>query len=249
MEKIRSGLFGILFVSLLLAQDMSGPDILDKMMDVLNPEFAYAKMKQTIITTTGQTRTLEYEPFSGQNGKNAIMRYLEPARVRGNAMLMTDFSDNIWMYNQRTNRIRKLASHARKQKFEGSDFTYEDMGSGDTWKDDYITKLAGTDKQDGVNCFILEMTAKSKDQTYRKIICYVGQDDFCPRRLDYYEDPAINHKSLILSNIQIIQGIPTPMKMTMKNHLESTETTMEYTEVTYDVNYPESFFSERNLVK
>jgi len=248
--KAKYGLFPIILISALLyAADLTGPEILDKMMDVMNPEFAHAKMKQTIITTTGQTRTLEYESFSGQSGKNAIMRYLEPARVRGNAMLMTDFSDNIWMYNQRTNRIRKLASHARKQKFEGSDFTYEDMGSGDTWKEDYNTKLVGTDKTDGVDCYVLEMTAKSQDQTYQKIICYVGQEDYCPRRLDYYEDSEINHKSLILSDVHIIQGIPTPMKMTMKNRLESSETTMEYTEITYDVEYPESFFSERNLVR
>lgn len=249
MKKRIIAILVLFFVSHLSAQELSGPEILDKMMDVMNPEFAYAKMKQTIITTTGQTRTLEYESFSGQGGKNAIMRYLEPARVRGNAMLMTDYSDNIWMYNQRTNRIRKLASHARKQKFEGSDFTYEDMGSGDTWKEDYNTKLVGTDKTDGVDCFVLEMTAKSQEQTYQKIICFVGQEDYCPRRLDYYEDLEINNKSLILSDIQIIQGIPTPMKMTMKNHLESSETTMEYTEITYDVEYPESFFSERNLVK
>lgn len=247
----KSTLF-ILFLfsgSLLWSQDLTGPEILDKMMDVMNPEFAHAKMKQTILTTTGQTRTLEYESFSGQSGKNVIMRYLEPARVRGNAMMMTDFSDNIWMYNKRTNRVRKLASHARKQKFEGSDFTYEDMGSGDKWKDDYETRLKGTGKTEGTDCYVLEMTAKSDDETYQKLICFVGQEDFCPRRIDYYENHTILLKSLILSDIQIIQDIPTPMKMTMKNHLESSETTMEYTDVNYDVEYPESFFSERNLVR
>jgi outer membrane lipoprotein-sorting protein len=239
----------LLSVSIVPAQDLTGPEILDKMMGVMNPEFSHAKMKQTIITTTGQTRTLEYESFSGQGGKNVIMRYLEPARVRGNAMMMTDFSDNIWMYNKRTNRVRKLASHARKQKFEGSDFTYEDMGSGDKWEEDYETVLKGTEKVEGTDCYVLEMTAKSDDETYQKLLCFVGQEDFCPRRIDYYEDPDILLKSLILSDIQIIRDIPTPMKMTMKNHLESSETTMEYTNVTYDVEYPESFFSEQNLVK
>lgn len=249
MKKFTLFILFLFSGSLLWAQNLTGPEILDKMMDVMNPEFAHAKMKQTILTTTGQTRTLEYESFSGQSGKNVIMRYLEPARVRGNAMMMTDFSDNIWMYNKRTNRVRKLASHARKQKFEGSDFTYEDMGSGDKWKDDYETHLKGAGKTEGTDCYVLEMTAKSDDETYQKLICFVGQEDFCPRRIDYYENPAILLKSLILSDIQIIQDIPTPMKMTMKNHLESSETTMEYTDVNYDVDYPESFFSERNLVR
>ncbi len=91
-------------------------------------------MTQTIQTTSGNTRTFEYDSYMGMNGENSLMIYKKPSRVRGNSILMTDNSNNIWSYNQRTRRVRKLASHAKKQKFEGSDFTYEDMGSGDSWK-------------------------------------------------------------------------------------------------------------------
>jgi len=118
-------------ITLTFAQ--TGEKLLDDMINHMNPASSKGIMKQTINTTSGDKRVLTYESSSNEKGKNSIMRYLSPSRVRGNAMLTKNFSDDIWMYNNRTKRVRKLASHAKKQKFEGSDFTYEDMGSGDTW--------------------------------------------------------------------------------------------------------------------
>ncbi|MBU4443886.1 outer membrane lipoprotein-sorting protein [bacterium] len=177
------------------------------------------------------------------------MRYLSPSRVKGNALLMTDFSDNIWMYNRRTGRVRKLASHAKKQKFEGSDFTYEDMGSGDSWKTDFNPVLKGIEKVDKVHCFKLELQAKSEDVSYSKMICWVRVGDFFPIQIDYYDEKNVFTKTLFLQDIRTIEGVLTPMKMVMRNNLDRTETVMEYVNITYDVEFDKGFFSERNLKK
>ncbi|NQT96896.1 MAG: outer membrane lipoprotein-sorting protein [Candidatus Marinimicrobia bacterium] len=233
----------------LAAQEPSGKSVLDKIIDLMNPVNARGIMKQTIETTSGQLRTFEYETFAGNKGENQLMRYRAPGRVKGNAMLMTDFSDNIWMYNKRTNRVRKLASHAKKQKFEGSDFTYEDMGSGDSWRADYKPKIAGTEKLDGEKCWLLEMTPKTDDLSYSKMVIWSRTSDLFPVRIDYYDEGGTFTKSLLMEDIRNIEGFLTPFTMTMKNHLENTQTVMEYVEVTYDITFDKNFFSERNLKK
>lgn len=233
----------------LAAQPPSGNSVLDKIIDLMNPVNARGIMKQTIETTSGQLRTFEYETFAGNKGENQLMRYRAPGRVKGNAMLMTDFSDNIWMYNKRTNRVRKLASHAKKQKFEGSDFTYEDMGSGDSWSADYIPKITGSEKIEGEKCWLLEMTPKTEDLSYSKMVIWSRTGDLFPVRIDYYDKNGIFAKSLLMEDIRNIEGILTPFKMIMKNHLEKTQTLMEYVEVTYDITFEKNFFSERNLKK
>lgn len=233
----------------LAAQPPSGNSVLDKIIDLMNPVNARGIMKQTIETTSGQLRTFEYETFAGNKGENQLMRYRAPGRVKGNAMLMTDFSDNIWMYNKRTNRVRKLASHAKKQKFEGSDFTYEDMGSGDSWRADYIPKITGSEKIEGEKCWLLEMTPKTEDLSYSKMVIWSRTGDLFPVRIDYYDENGIFAKSLLMEDIRNIEGILTPFKMIMKNHLEKTQTLMEYVEVTYDITFEKNFFSERNLKK
>ncbi|MCK4579426.1 MAG: outer membrane lipoprotein-sorting protein [Candidatus Marinimicrobia bacterium] len=177
------------------------------------------------------------------------MRYRLPSRVRGNAILMTGFSDNIWMYIKRTGRVRKLASHAKKQKFEGSDFTYEDMGSGESWKEDYAPKNLGISKLKGGECYLLELRAVADDLSYSKLVCHVRTEDYYPLQIDYYDETGTHTKVLHLENIQVIEGIPTAMKMVMENLVDRTSTGMETIEITYDVTFDDDFFTERNLKK
>jgi len=242
-------LFCLITFSTLCAADPGGPEILNKIIDLMNPENAKGVMEQTIVTTSGDKRTFKYETYMGNRGESSLMRYLEPSRVKGNAMLMTGFSDNIWMYNRRTDRVRKLASSAKNQKFEGSDFTYEDMGSGDSWKNEYTPVLKGIEKIDREKCYTLELQSKSDDNSYKKMICFARLEDFFPIQIDYYDENNVLNKSLYLENIQTIEGILTPMKMTMRNRLDKTETVMEYTSITYDVEFDKFFFTERNLKK
>lgn len=233
----------------LFAAEPTGEEILDKIIKHMNPENAKGIMEQTIITTTGEKRTFRYETYMANSGEKSLMRYLEPSRVKGNALLMTNYSDNIWMYNRRTGRVRKLASSAKNQKFEGSDFTYADMGSGDSWKNEYTPILQGIGKIGGTKCHRLELQSLSGGNSYSKMVCYVRIDDYFPVRIDYYNQNGVFCKSLYLENIQTIEGVLTPLMMTMRNHLEKTETVMEYRDITYDVEFDKFFFTERNLKK
>jgi outer membrane lipoprotein-sorting protein len=227
--------------------DITGPKLLEKIITDMNPENARGIMTQTITTSSGEQRTFKYEAYMGNRGECSLMRYLEPARVKGNAMLMTDYSDNIWMYNRRTDRVRKLASSAKNQKFEGSDFTYEDLGSGDSWKKDYTPVLQGTEKIEGIKCYKLELQAKSGDLSYRKMVCFVRMTDLFPIQIDYYDKNEVLTKTLYLQDIREIEGILTPLKMVMQNRLDNTATVMEYLEITYKVSFDKDFFTERNL--
>ncbi|MEE9465550.1 MAG: outer membrane lipoprotein-sorting protein [Candidatus Neomarinimicrobiota bacterium] len=233
----------------LLPAQLTGPEILDKVMEVMNPPNAQAIIRQTIVTTTGQTRTFEFDSYVGNRGESSLMRYRSPSRVRGNAMLMTDFADNIWMYFKQTGRVRKLASHAKKQKFEGSDFTYEDMGSGESWKVDYRPENHGIADLDGQETYQLVLTAHAEDLSYSQMVCWVRTTDFLPLQIDYYDEDGQFTKVLRLDDIRVIEGIPTAMKMVMENRVDKTNTSMETVEITYDVTFDKNFFSERSLKK
>ncbi len=238
----------LLFLNLMAAIP-DGEQLLNDLIEHMNPESAKGIMKQTIVTTSGDQRTLTYKTFASNNGENSIMRYIEPARVRGNALMMKNYSDDIWMYNKRTRRVRKLASHAKKQKFEGSDFTYEDMGAGDSWKEDYTPENTGQEKYNGLDCNILRLTAKNDGVSYSKIIAYLRVQDNFPLKIEYYEEDNDLLKILYLKDIEKIQGIPTAMKMVMENQHDNTKTTMEYETVEYNVEFQNDFFTERNLKK
>jgi hypothetical protein len=169
--------------------------------------------------------------------------------VKGDAFLMKNNADDIWVYFKRTRRVRKLASHAKKQKLQGSDFTYEDMGSGNAWLEEYTSKRLKDQKIRGQKLIVIQLKAiPEKESSYSKIIVYSRPSDYFPLQIEYFSEESDKpFKTLYMEDIQIIDGIPTAMKMTMKNHLDDTETSMEVIEITYKEKLPESMFTEREL--
>ena len=126
-------IIAVLFIALAMtiAQEAipTGDEIVEKMTSVMTQENSKGIMTQTITTSSGKQRTFEFEMFSADEGKKTLMRYVKPAAARGQAFLMLNNADDIWTYFPRTKRVRKLASSSKNQKMQGSDFSFEDLGS------------------------------------------------------------------------------------------------------------------------
>ncbi len=244
--------WGVLFPLGAQGQTLTADQIVQKVTKIMNPASSEGTMKMTITTTTGRHRTFVYRVYSKNHGEKNLMKYLQPARLKGQAILMLNNADDIWIYFPRTNRVRKLATHAKKQKMEGSDFSYEDMGAGNTFLTDFTAKILGEEKKEGKKCYKIELVRKKKsNSSYSRLVMWVEKVSFVPLVIDYYDehDPTLCVKRLILSDIEIIDGIPTPKKMVMKNLLDNSETTLEITTIRYNVTLSDNLFTERGLKK
>lgn len=240
------------FHSIAIGQELTGPEIIKKVNDIFNPETSYAKSKMTIMTTSGNERTFLYESWSKGRGEKTLLRYLKPSRVKDQAVLMLNHSDDIWMYFPRTRRVRKMATHAKKQKMQGSDFSYEDMGSGDAFIEDFTSKRLPDATVEGLACYQLELIRKpDNDNSYSRLIMWIEKETYLPVQIDYYHetDPTRHEKRLVESDFKIIDNIPTAMKAVMKNIQDNTETKMELIEVQYNLELADRMFTERELKK
>lgn len=251
MKKYLIALMLILFgITTVLGQEMTADRIIQKVNDLMNQETVYAKSKMTIVTTSGKKRTFESESWSKDRGEKNLVRYTSPARVKGQAVLMLNNADDIWMYFPRTKRVRKLATHAKKQKMQGSDFTYEDMGSGDAFITDFTARRLKDEKMEGYDCYKLELTRnKDSDSHYSRLIIWVIKKNFVPVVIDYFDEDDPNHllKRLVQYDIKVIDGVPTGMRMVMYNKDDNTQTSMELLEVKYNVPMKDEMFTERGL--
>ena len=242
----------LLPLSFLFGQELSGEQIIKKVNDLFNPQTSHGKSKMTIVTSSGSKRTFVSESWSKDEGEKNLVRYISPRRVKGQAILMLNNADDIWSFFPRTQRVRKLATHAKKQKMQGSDFSYEDMGSGEAFIEDFAAKRLDDEEIEGEQCFKLELTRKQEsDLSYSRMIMWVIKESFVPVVIDYFDedDPNLWLKRLVQSNIKMIDGIPTAMKSVMYNQLDKTQTEMELLEVEYDVELSDDMFTERNLKK
>lgn len=245
-------LLSILFMGCAIAfsQTPAAAKIIDEVTAVMSPENSYSRGTQTITTSSGKERVFEFESWSAEKGKSVLTRYTKPAAIRGQAFLMLNNADDIWSYFPRTRRVRKLASHAKKQKMQGSDFTYEDMGGGDVFLTKFNSTLLGEETKEGELCWKIELDGiPNQDPPYPKIVLWARQSDSYPIALDYFDESGENTKSLVLSDIQMVENFPTAMTMVMTDHKERSSTTMQTLEVTYKWEPPAGFFSQRNLKK
>ncbi len=232
------------------SQDLTGPDIIKHVDKLMNPESSHGTLQMTITTSSGQKRVFKYESWSKNHGEKNLMRYLEPRRVKDQAILMLNNADDIWMYFPRTQRVRKLATHAKKQKMEGSDFNYEDMGSGDSFMTDYTARRLDDQTLDGQDCYVIELKAKpEKDLSYSRLLFWCRKDDYVPVQIEYYDE---NHpdrllKTLTQSDIRVIDGIPTGMSLVMTNDTDRTQTSMKILSVSYNQKIDDALFTERGM--
>lgn len=234
------------------AQELSGPQIIRKVNALMNPASSYAKAEMTIITSSGQERTFIYDSWSKNHGEKNLIRYIEPQRLKGQATLMTHYADDIWMYFARTRRVRKMATHAKKQKMEGSDFSYEDLGAGNSFIEDFDSRRMEDREIEGQSCYQVEMVRKeNSDVSYSRLIMCVRQDNFVPVLIQYFDEkhPDRLLKEMVQTDIRDIQGIPTAMKMEMINKSDNTSTKMEFLEIEYDPDLEDDLFTERGLMQ
>ncbi|MCD6517582.1 MAG: outer membrane lipoprotein-sorting protein [Candidatus Aminicenantes bacterium] len=249
-EKITLVFSILILASGLYSQELTGRDIIQKVNDLINVETSYSKSKMTITTTSGQKRTFISESWTKDKGEKNLVRYLEPARVKDQAILMLNNADDIWMFFPRTQRVRKLATHAKKQKMQGSDFSYEDMGSGETFINDFEAERLEDEQKQGFDCYKVKLTRKPGiDISYVQMIIWVRKDNFVPVVIDYYDEDAPERvlKTLIQSDVKVIDGIPTAMKFVMIDKNNNSQTEMEILDVKYNIELDDRMFTERNL--
>ena len=232
------------------AAELTGPEIIKKVNDLMNQKSSKGTMIMTITTTSGQERTFEYRTYSDNYGEKNLMIYEEPQRVKGQKILMLNNADDIWAYFVRTKRVRKLATHAKKQKLEGSDFSYEDMGASNAFINDFTTELSGSETKDGQDCYKLVLTRKPGASTsYAKLNMWVRKDNFVPIVIEYYEQPDRLDKTLLQSDIKVIDNVPTGTKMVMINNNDQSKTTMVIQDIAYNIDLDSELFTERGLQK
>ncbi|HDZ23065.1 MAG TPA: outer membrane lipoprotein-sorting protein [Desulfobacteraceae bacterium] len=249
-EKITLVFSILILASGLYSQELTGRDIIQKVNDLINVETSYSKSKMTITTTSGQKRTFISESWTKDKGEKNLVRYLEPVRVKDQAILMLNNADDIWMFFPRTQRVRKLATHAKKQKMQGSDFSYEDMGSGETFINDFEAERLEDEQKQGLDCYKVKLTRKpGNDISYVQMIIWVRKDNFVPVVIDYYDEDAPERvlKTLIQSDVKVIDGIPTAMKFVMIDKNNNSQTEMEILDVKYNIELDDRMFTERNL--
>ena len=179
-----------------------------------------------------------------------LIEYLEPADVKGTKFLSIveeGKEDMMWLYLPVLGRERRIAAHAKKESFMGTDFTYEEMGSGKSYEEGYEAKRLEDEVLGDYPCYVLELKPKETDSEYTHLKMWVWKEEFSTLRIEFYKEEEKLTKTLTNLDLRKEKDEYMAYKIVMADEIESTKTIIEILETKEEEELSEDYFTLRYL--
>jgi hypothetical protein len=189
-----------------------------------------------------------FERVGSHGDSKAIIRFTEPAEVRGVALLVvnhTDKASDQWMWTPALERDRRIALQDRSTRFFGTDFSFEDLEERDANQFDY--KLLAERSLENAPCWIIESTPReAKSSQYTRSVVWVRKDMVAVVRIEsFVKDTMV--RRLDYAKFQNISGIWTALQLKMADLRRGTATWLDLEKVQYNLPMPDARFTVQGL--
>ena len=257
---LKSIVASLLLVSASFAQTAN--EIAKKVHDLPTGKTSSYTVSLTLIDKKGKERNREISSYTMKDGSTdkTVLVFKTPKDVAGISYLSYDYPDKAdgstvdsdsWIYLPAMKKVRRVSGSSKDDDFQGTDFTYDDIGTRSLSKDNFA--ILGEEKVDGSDCWILEAKAKDSKAKVSRRVTWVDKKTYVVRKGEYYDKQNKLQKTLTCENIKQVKGYWTTQKMTMTNVQSNHKTIYEVKDLKYDEKVNESFFTvsalERELVK
>jgi len=164
----------------------------------------------------------------------AMLRFTEPAEVKGVALLIVNHPDRSadqWMWTPAIQRERRIALQDRSTRFFGTDFSFEDLEERDVGQ--FAYDLLGDDTVDGVACWRIESKPIGrKSSQYTRSILWIRKDNYAFERIENYVDDQLVRR-LNYDRIEQVQGVWTGRLMEMTDLRRNSRTVLTLEKLQY----------------
>jgi len=181
------------------------------------------------------------------DGSRVLTVIVEPESVRGVALLIWERKDGTaaqWLYLPFVRRVRKVAPAGAYETFLNTDFTYYDLGF--VGLHDRGFELLGEELHNEMPAYKVQEMPRNP-WYYSRIVSWVAKDSFLPLQRDYYDPAGALWKTERFEEITAVDGVRTPLRITMEDHDERTKTELKVSAVRYDATIPDELFDPDKL--
>ena len=194
-------------------------EILEKADRIRFPEEGFQVDVGVENTNAGQvTDTRQYRVLSKGN-ENSIVMVTEPAVDRGQIMLLK--GRDLWVFLPNVSQPVRLSL---AQRLTGQ------VANGDiaraNFTGDYSPKLVRTEKIDGEDHYVLELTAVDRTVTYHRVVYWVKQTTFFPYKAEFYSLSDRLLKTCRYERFQEMAGRARPTRLVLEDALRKGETSV-----------------------
>ncbi len=240
------------------SEELSGRQIIEQEEKQNKGKDEFNEMSMKLVNDRGQERKRKVEYYrqtDADDNDKILMRFLEPADVKGVGLLTIEHSDrddDQWLYLPALKKVRRISSADQTDNFMGTDFTYEDIRS--EKYDEHEYKLVRSEVIDEKECYLIEAlpaTEKQKKESgYSRREIWVRKDILLTVQIKFYDRKGELIKVETRKNIiEAAPNIYRPNFMEMKNLKTGHTTQLTFDRRRLNQGIPDRIFSERELKK
>jgi hypothetical protein len=196
----------------------------------------------------GLSRTLRGYEKQTPEGRKILWIFESPVELAGTSFLAwqrPDGPQQLWVYFPAQRRVRQVADQLRRERFQGSSFTYEDFTT--IFYFDYggSHRLDGERPCDGGTCWVVESTLEPGRYAYGRLVTWLRQDTYLPTRIEFYDTDLA--KVVRVLRTAVVGDIPTVTAMEADSAPDHEHTVVEYDDVRCNTGLGDDLFSLDNL--
>jgi len=210
-----------------------------------------AHVDMVITDAGGTTQTREFVILRRDEQDGADQKFYvyfnRPADVRKMVFMVWKHSDpakedDRWLYLPALDLVKRIAGRDKRTAFVGSHFLYEDV-SGRSIAEDAHKLVETTDEH-----FVLENTPKDPDSVeFASYKVWIDRKTFMPVKAEYLDKSGKLYRVVEALEVKDVQGHPTVLKSRVRDLKTGGNTVSTFSDVKYDIDVPDSLFTERYL--
>ncbi len=235
----------VFFLPNILYSQMSAREVIDQANELLRGKTSFSEMEMKVKRSKWE-RTLKFRAWSkGTDYSLILITY--PAKENGQVFLKRQ--REMWNYIPNIDKMIKIPPSMMMQSWMGSDMTNDDLVKGASIVEDYSHKIIKEDNIDGYDCYVIELIPNEDAVVvWGKIISWVTKKGFMTLRNEYYDEDEFLINTETLSKIKQVGDrlMPTYFEI-IPEEKKNQKTTMEFTNVKFDMPIDDSFFSMQNM--
>jgi hypothetical protein len=203
-------------------------------------------VKMTIRAPSGEERVRTLRGFEKRttDGSKLLWLFDSPADLAGIAFLAWQHPpepDEMWVYFPGQRRVRRISPDLRREQFQGSTFTYEDLTTVFSLDYDGRHTLRGIEPCGEQRCWVIDTELPAQQYVYEHLRTWIRADNHLPRQIEL--DGAGVHKLLKVRRTGDVAGIPTILEVEMVVPADGYRTLVEFSDVDHDAKLDDEMFT------
>ena len=249
--RFHTTFFALILVILSISQPvtsqsaLSAEEIIKKADEKVRGKTNHSIMEMEIVRPTWK-RNISFKAWG--RGLDYSMTYItSPAKDKGQVFMKR--KTEMWNWMPTIGRMIKIPASMMSQGWMGSDYTNDDILKESSMVVDYNHNLVAEEKVEGFDCYKIEMIPKEEAAViWGKVHKWITKDEFIQIKSEYFDEDDDLVKSDFGYDFKIMDGrlIPTRIEIVPADE-EGKKTVLYLTEIQFDIDLPESYFSQQNM--